>query len=222
MHYKSDLVWAVVLIGLAAASFFLGMKKSSLETEAQLKDKLEEIRLLENKNQQLSEELQSRGVFGYPQANIVSKLQDSVAMVLITLNGKDPIEDLRLKRKVIYDYSGIEAMAEEDQKGKLADLGTLKPHNPSAFDIPLTGEEVAIHLEYKSKRKQWHQYIRVKKTADGEIRSFWVITNQNSVVIDKHIDPGFPTNREGKVTLWKDSSVDYSELEMNSVFNPGN
>ena len=50
MKIKSDLVWAIVLIGLAAASFFLGMTQSGLETEAQLEQKMEEIRLLENKN----------------------------------------------------------------------------------------------------------------------------------------------------------------------------
>ncbi|MDX1762584.1 MAG: hypothetical protein R3218_10560, partial [Christiangramia sp.] len=160
MNQRSDLVWAVVLIGLAAASFFLGMKKSSLEAEAQLEEKVEKIKLLESKNHQLSEELRSRGVFSYPQANIVSKLQDSVAMVLITLNGKDPIEDLRLNRKIFYNYSEVDAMTEEDLKGKTSDLGTLKPHNPSAFDIQLTEGEIAIHLEYGSKRKLWHQYIR--------------------------------------------------------------
>lgn len=222
MKLKSDLVWAIVLIGLAAASFFLGMKKSSLETEAALEDKLEKINLLESKNQQLSEELRSRGVFSYPQANTISKLQDSAATVLITLNGKDPIEDLRLQRKVTYSYSKSQATAEKDSKGKTFDLGTLKPHNPSAFDISLTEEEVAIHLEYSSKRKKWHQYLRLKKTKDGKIKSFWVITNQNSVVIDKHIDPGFPTDPEGKVVLWKDQSLKYSELEMNSIFPPEN
>lgn len=222
MKLKSDLVWAIVLIGLAAASFFLGMKKSSLETEAALEDKLEKIRLLESKNQQLAEELRSRGIFSYPQANIISKLQDSVATVLITLNGKDPIEDLRLQRKMIYDYSQRPAMTEGDTRGKTFDLGTLKPHNPSAFEIPLSQEEVAIHLEYTSKRKQWHQYIRLKKTKNGKIKSFWVITNQNSVVIDKHIDPAFPTDLEEKVVLWKDQGLNYGDLEMNSIFPPEN
>ena len=222
MKLNSDFVWALVLIGLAAASFFLGIKKSSLETEDQLHEKLEEIRLLENKNQQLSEELRSRGIFSYPQANVVSKSQDSVATVLVTLNGKDPIEDLRLKRRIIYNYSESEATAEESSNGKISHLGTLKAHNPSAFDIPLTKDEVAIHLEYQSKNKQWYQFIRVKKTKEGKIKSFWVITNQNGVIIDKHIDSDFPTDMEGKVILWKETGVDYSGLEMTSIFDHNN
>ena len=220
MKIKSDLVWAIVLIGLAAASFFLGMTQSGLETEAQLEQKMEEIRLLENKNQQLSEELRSRGVFSYPQANIISKLQDSVAMVLITLNGKDPINDLRLTRNVIYNYSEAENIQDKAQQGKTSHLGTLRSHNPSAFDIPLDQDEVAILLEYEADKKEWHQHIRIKKTEEGKIKSFWVITNRNSVIIDKHIDPGFPTDPEGNVVLQKGQKIRYSDLELNSLFPP--
>lgn len=221
MKIKSDLVWAIILLALAAISFFLGMKKGSMGAEDQLEDKLEEIKILESQNQQLSDELSSRGVYSYPQANIMSKPLDSFAMALITLNGKDPIEDLKLRRNMVYNYSAVDA-SEAQPKGKLSDLGTLKSHNPSAFEIPLTENEVGIHFEYESNRKKWHQYIRIKRSDDGKIRSFWVLTNDNSVIIDKHIDPGFPTDEAGQVTIWKDQKVDYSDLEMNSIFRPGN
>lgn len=222
MKLKSDVVWAVVLVGLASAAFLLGTKKSSLDAEAELQEKLKEIRLLESKNQQLSEELQSRGIYSYPQANVVPKMPNSVAMVFITLNGKDPIEDLRLKRKVIYNYSKVRDTVDQSLSAKTSDLGTLKQHNPSAFEVQLKGEEVYIQLEYNSRNKYWNQYIWLKKSTDGKYRSFWIITNQNAVIIDKHIDPGFPTTSEDNLIISQDKKIDYSELELNSIFDPRN
>ena len=221
MKITSDIIWAVVLLVVAAASFLIGRKKESLKTEELLNEKLEEIKVLENKNQQLSEELTSRGIYSYPQANIISKKKDSVAMVLISLNGKDPIENLKLRRNVLADYSTALSSTPE-RKGKLTDLGTLKPHNPSAFDIPLEGEEIALQLDFESKKNKWKQYVWIKKSEDGKIKSFWVITNENSVVVDKHIDPGFPLDTEEKVVLSNGQSLDYSELKMNSIFPPNN
>lgn len=219
MKIKADLVWAVVLVGLAAASFLLGMKKSTLETEDELEETRREIRLLENKNQQLSEELMSRGIYSYPQANVVSDGQDSVAMVLITLNGKDPIQDLQLRREIIF-HNSLTSGFKDELSGKFTDLGTLKPHNPTALEIPITTKEVALQLNFESKSKEWQQYIWIKKNEVGNIKSFWVITNQNSVIIDKHMDPGFPTDNEGNIVLFKNEQIRYSELELNSIFNP--
>lgn len=219
MKINSDFVWALVLLVVSVASFFLGIKKENLKVEELLEERLEEIQVLEKKNQQLSEELASRGIYSYPQATIVSKMKDSVATVLISLNGKDPIYNLKLRRNVIFNYSAMETLKPE-KDGKLTDLGTLKPHNPSAFDIPIKEKEVALYLEFDSKKNQWHQYIWVKKGTDGKIVSFWIITNENSVVIDKHIDPGFPKDLKEKVVLWKDQKIDYSDLKMNSIFPP--
>ena len=217
MKINSDFVWAVILVALASASFFLGIRKGSLATENELEEKLKEIVVLENKNQQLSEELESRGVFSYPQATVVSKQQDSAAMVLITLNGKDPIQNLRLSRNIIYNYSEFNS-SEVASQGRLTNLGTLRPHNPAAFDIPLQEQEVALYLQFESDSKLWHQYIRIKKSKAGRIKSVWVITNQNSVIIDKHIDEDFPTDPEGKIVFWEDQIIVYSRLELNSLF----
>lgn len=220
---KSEVIWALLLIGTAAIFFFLGTRTARLEADEEskviMRERADKISALEEKIHQLSDELASRGIFSYPQANVVSKMQDSVAMVLITLNGKDHIENLKLKRKVIYDYSkGNSAKAVESEK--MYDLGILKPHNPAAFDIPLPQQEVALHITYESNRKKWQQYILIKKAQDGKIRSFWVITNQNSVVIDKHMDSGFPVDAQGMIRFWNGESVEYSDLELNSIFSP--
>lgn len=220
MKINSDFIWALVVLVVATASFFLGMKKESLKTEELFQEKMEEIKVLENKNQQLSEELTSRGIFSYPQATIIPQPGEDYATVLISLNGKDPINNLEVDRNIVYNYSSKEA-PDPGSKGKHYDLGNLKPHNPSAFELPLESGEVSLQLEYKSNRKIWHQYIWLRKTAENEVKSFWLITNENSVVIDKHIDPGFPTNSEGKVVLWKGESIHYSDLKMNSTFPPG-
>ena len=222
MKVNSDFIWAVVLLAVAAVSFFLGIKKGSIGAEDQLQDQLKEIRLLEDKNQQLSDELTSRGIYSYPQANIVSKVKDSVAMALITLNGKDAIENLKVRRNLFRNYSRIQSniATEAASSGKLTDLGILRQHNPSAFDVPITGKEVAIQLDFESGRNKWQQYIWIKKSGDGKIKTFWIITNGNSQIIDKHIDPDFPVNVDGKVVLWEDRSIDYSNLEMNSTFPP--
>jgi len=87
MKINSDLIWALALLAVAAASFFLGMKKENLKVEELLEERLAEIEILEKKNQQLSEELTSRGIYSYPQATVVSKLKAAVATVLISLNG---------------------------------------------------------------------------------------------------------------------------------------
>ncbi|WP_029033165.1 hypothetical protein [Salinimicrobium terrae] len=221
MKVNSDFVWAVILLIVAAASFFLGIKKENLKSEELLDEKLEEIRVLENKNQQLSEELISRGIYSYPQASIIPKMEDSVAMVLISLNGKDPIKNLRLRRNVFFNYSAMGSF-QPSQEGRLTDLGDLKPHNPSAFDIPLQGDEVALNLEYESKNDTWQQYIWIKKSGEGQIKLFWIITNESSVVIDKHVDPGFHLDSEEKVVPWDDQKINYSNIEMNSIFPPNN
>ena len=219
MKINSDLIWALALIAVAAASFFLGMTRENLKTEERLEEQLGKIEILEKKNQQLSEELTSRGIYSYPQATIVSKLNGAVATVLISLNGKDPIPNLKLRKNVIFNYSAKESLKPE-QGGILTDLGTLKPHNPSAFDIPLNEEEIALYLEFDSKLSEWHQYIWIRTGTNGKPASFWVITNENSVVIDKHLDPGFPTDEEEKMLLWKGQRLDYSDLKMNSIFPP--
>ena len=222
MKINSDFKWAVILLIVAVAAFFLGIHKGGLAAEDLLQEQLERIRILEDKNQQLSEELTSRGIFSYPQATIISKPKDSVAMALITLNGKDAIENLTLKRKIFQNYSLVQSSEASGfaSMEKSNDLGTLKAHNPSAFDIPLEEREVAVQLDYKTSKNRWHQYIWIKKSGNGKIKTFWIITNGDSQVIDKHIDPAFPVNAEGKVVLWEDSQVDYSEVEMNSTFPP--
>ena len=219
MKISSDLVWAVILVALATASYFLGVKRGSLSSEDLIEEQEKQIGILQKENQQLSKELESRGIFSYPQANVISKMEDSVALALITLNGKEPISDLKLRRKLIYNYSEVNSL-ENLEQGKITDLGTLRPHSPAAFEIPLTGKEIAMHLEYTSRQKKWHQYIWIRKSKGGKIHSFWVITNKNSVIIDKHIDQNFPTDPEGQVVLWKNEKIDYSNLEMSTIFPP--
>lgn len=217
MKINSDLIWTVILLGLTTLTFFLGMEKGSITAEDQLKNKLEEIKILEIKNEQLSEELKSRGVFSYPQANVVSGSKETTAMVLVTLNGKDPITNLKLRKNLIENYSEQEFRMFSGE-GNFIDLGTLKPHNPSAFPISLSNKELSVQLLYESDRKNWHQYMWLRKNTDGKLSSFWIITNENSVIIDKHIDPGFPTDTNGRIQISKERRLEYSELELNSIF----
>lgn len=219
MKIRSDFILTIILLIVVVASFFLGMKKGSMEAEELLEKKLEENTVLENKNQQLSEELISRGIYSYPQATIIPKMEDSVAMVLISLNGEEPIKDLKLRRAVFFNFSSM-GSSKPSPKGKLTDLGDLKPHSPSAFDIPLEGEEVSMQLEYSSKKDKWHQYIWIRRSEDDQIKSFWVITNESSVVIDKHIDTGFHSDTEEKVVPWEDQTLNYTDVKMNSIFPP--
>lgn len=216
MKIKSDFIWAVILIGLTSLSFSLGMKKASMTAEDRLEGKMQEIRLLEKKNEQLSDELKSRGIFSYPQANVVSKPREATVMVIITLNGKDPITNLRLRRNLLENYSEQEHL-QFSGEGTFTDLGTLKPHNPSAFPITISGNELAIKLSFEANHQKWHQYIWLKKQADGKLSSFWIITNKNSVIIDKHIDAGFPTDKNG-IRLSEEQRILYSDLELNSIF----
>lgn len=226
MKIKSDLTWAVLLIGTAAISFYLGTRTGTLETEGTLKREVEEstekITVLENKIDQLSEELRSRGIYSYPQANVVSEKNDDTATVVINLNGKDAIPDLEIERRLITDYSGnADGNFEElENKGKTTHIGTLSAHNPVAFDIEKFQEELAMDLIFKSERNSWHQYIRARKNEQGEIKTFWIITNGGSEVIDKHIDEGFPTDDEGNIILGKNKKMKYSDIKMNSVFQP--
>ncbi|WP_029038883.1 hypothetical protein [Salinimicrobium xinjiangense] len=217
MKINSDIIWAIILLGLTSITFLLGMKKGSMTAEDQLQDNLEEIRILQIKNEQLSEELKSRGVYSYPQANVFSKPQEATAMVLITLNGKDPIKNLSLRRKLVPNFSELEHLNFSVDEIS-TDLGTLKPHNPSAFPISLSENELAIQLLFETNRKKWFQYIWLKKQTGDKYSSFWIITNENSVIIDKHIDPDFPTDEEGRINLYKGKSITYPDLELNSIF----
>ena len=217
-------MWSIYLIGVAALFFYFGNKLAVSVTEEkytrQIEEKTEEVKVLERQNQQLSEELTSRGIFSYPQANIVSAESDTVTTVLITLNGQSPLQDLRVRRSLIYNYSDItveEAKNIVPQKTSNY-LGTLKTHNPAAFELPMKEKEVAINLVYETENNQWTQHIRVRKSAGNEPLTFWVLTNKNDEVIDKHVDSGFPKEDDGSLFLWKGKKVWYSKIEMNSSF----
>lgn len=225
MTIKSEVIWAILLIGTAAVSYYLGMNSGILETEENLKISLEQktetITTLENKIQQLSEELTSRGIYSYPQANVVSEDQNSNASILIHLNGREPVMNLEIERKQVIDYTNQpNKNFEHLGQSKKTSVGNLNAHNPVAFELDSFKEEIAIDLKFKSDANKWRQYIRTKKTPEGEIKTFWVITNGNSTVIDKHIDEGFPVDNNGKLVFAPDHMVKYSEIKMNSVFHP--
>lgn len=211
---------SILLLVLLGIAFYLGTLQGTFRAEdefrTRLEEKAEKIKILRQKNQQLSEELISRGIYSYPQANVVSKTKDSAATVVITLNGKEEIEELEIERNIIANPGEKDGSKFESSTY----FGTLKAHNPAAFNFPMKQNEAGIRLSFKSNDKQWKQYIKVRKTAAGEIKSFWIITNGDSQVIDKHIDEGFPVGEDGKVLLWDDIEVDYSEIRMNSTF-PG-
>lgn len=224
MKIKSEIIWSVMLLLTAGVFFYLGNKTGTLETEEDFSStmdlKTEKITALERKIQQMSEELTSRGIYSYPQANLVSDKNDASATVLINLNGRDAIKDLEIVRKIKRDYSNHPEgkLQERGFKTTSSNIGDLNAHNPVTFEIQNFQNELAIDLKFKSQRNQWQQYILARKT-NGKIKTFWVITNGDSQVIDKHIDEGFPTDKDGKVTLWDDREVKYSDLRMNSVFD---
>ena len=225
MKIKSDVIWALLLIVIATISFYLGIQTGNFETEKALditiQQKEEQISGLEQKIHQLSEELTSRGIFSYPQATVMPGKNNSAASVLINLNGKDAIKNLEIERRLIKDYTdtGI-SPSDFPRRGTKTSIGTLNAHNPVAFEIGSFKSEMAVDLIYRSQGKKWHQYIRARKTPSGELKTFWVITNDESEVIDKHIDEGFPVNEEGEFTLGANRDLKYSDIRMNSIFHP--
>lgn len=225
MKIKSEIIWAILLIGTAAISFYMGSRKGESESKKALRtnieQKAEKITILENKNQQLSEKLISRGIYNYPQASAVSNEENSLLMVLITLNGNDALQNLELRRKIIPNYSNVSTEELAKYKGTdiVSDLGTLKAHQPAALNVPLTSEEIAINLIYRTQDQRWQQHMRFKQAPNGKVRSFWVITNGDSQVIDKHIDEGFPLDSEGNIVFSKDRRIQYSDIRMNSEFS---
>lgn len=226
MSLKTEITWAALLLGTAALSFYLGIKAGTWETEENIKERVEEkakkIKALENKIQQLSEELTSRGIFSYPQASVVSKKGGATATVLVNLNGREPIEDLEIERQIRSDdfREPEEISGNSRQSGRKTSIGTLTAHNPVAFELENFKNKIAIDLTYKSQRNQWRQYLIAKRSPEGGIKTFWVITNKDSEVIDKHIDDGFPVDSNGDVVLGENKKIKYSEIKMNSIFNP--
>lgn len=225
MKLNSDIMWSFYLTGTAILFFCFGNFLGSSQTEKDLAQKMEEkdqkIKLLNQENQQLSEELTSRGILSYPQAGIISGNQEENLSLLIMLNGQKPITNLIVKRKVIPSYS---QMSQEEVKNAIPEknsgnLGVLKPHTPASINIPMKEEEVAVIFNFKSGKKEWSQHLRAKRDPSGKIAAFWVITNGNKVVIDKHIDKNFPLEPDGSILFWKDKKVNYSEIEMNSTLD---
>lgn len=225
MKVKSEIILAILLMATAVISIYLGFRTGALNSKEdlriQIEEKTEKIKVLEDKIQQLSQELTSRGIYSYPQASLVPEKGGTAAKVLITLNGREEIKDLEIERRINFDYlnNAGESLEATANKGKTVFLGTLTAHNPVAFEIENFQKDLAIDLKFKSGRDQWHQYIRTSKTPDG-IKSFWVITNRDSEVIDKHIDPGFPTDVSGSVEFTGNRKVRYADIAMNSIFRP--
>ena len=224
MKIKSDVIWAFLLIATAAISIYLGTKAGSLETEKNLKAAIEEkekrIEILENKIEQLSEELTSRGIFSYPQASLITENGKAGIEVLISLNGRDQIKDLELKR-IIYKELSFEIFSKEPKKnGRTVRIGDLNSHNPVTFELENFTEALGINLIFRSGQNQWHQFMVAKKTSGGEIKTFWVLTNQNFEVIDKHVDEGFPVDENGLLRLNSELSINYSAIRMNAQIGP--
>ena len=226
MKLKSDIIWAAVLISTAVLFFYLGTNSGTLSsekyTEGKNKEQAEKIAVLENKIQQLSEELKSRGIYSHPQANVFMEKGSSATKVLIILNGKDAIPNLQIDRKLLIDSSDDDTGNFEELAGKAktTHIDVLTAHNPVAFEIDGFKNKIALDLSFKSEDNQWHQYLIGRKTGKGEIKTFWVLTNQDSEVIDKHVDPGFPKDIEGNLLLGKKKKVKYAHIQMNSIFQP--
>lgn len=226
MKVRSDFVWAVLLLGTAVISFFLGARKGRLDTGENFRDRIgeetEKISVLENKVQQLSEELISRGIYSYPQANVISEKDDTTATVVVVLNGRESIPNLKIERKPTENFSAenTDTVVQTVRKRTISNIGNLTAHNPVAFELGTSRDNIDVNLKFISGRNVWHQYIRARKTPDGELKNFWVITNKESEVIDKHIDKGFPLDENGSLVFDPGRTVKYSEVRMNSVFLP--
>ncbi|MEG9326470.1 hypothetical protein V6B16_00845 [Salinimicrobium catena] len=224
MKFNSDLLWSFYLIAAAVLFFsfgnFIGSSQTEKELSRQLKRSEEKIQILNRENQQLSEQLTSRGIYSYPQAGIISSEEEDQVTLLLMLNGQKALKDLVVKRSMLPGYSLLKGSEAKETmlSQKITYLGSLKPHTPAAFEMPLKQKEAAIEFIFKSGKKQWKQILRVRQNDKGEIFSFWVITNGNDLVIDKHVDKGFPIEKDGGILLWEDRKVRYSEIEMNSVF----
>lgn len=222
MKMNSDFMWSMYLIGTATLFFYfgslIGKARTNEDLDQEIQNKEEKIQVLERENLQLSEQLTSRGIFSYPRAGIIEP-ENNIAL-LIMLHGQKPLKDLEVRREIILNYSQIPGKDEEfsAKKGKPTYLGSLKPHTPASLEVSIEEKEAAIALNFKSHRNQWNQYIRIQKTPSGKAVTFWIITNENNVVIDKHIDEDFPLEEDGSILLWKDKKVEYSEIEMNSTF----
>ncbi|MCY2685936.1 hypothetical protein [Salinimicrobium sp. TH3] len=220
MKVKSEIIWAILLIGSATLAFYLGSRTERIEMEDDVlsivKEKSDTIRALKIKIGQLSEELTSRGIYSYPQAHIV-KEDDSSSVVLITLNGKETIPDLEIEKMITYENGENDKVNE--RKELTTNIGNLTPHNPVAFEIKEFKKSIKIILEFKSGKKQWHQCIIAKKTSQGEIKTFWVLTTEDSMVIDKHVDQGFPTDDEGYLVMGPNKKMKFAEIEFQSIFH---
>jgi len=224
MKLNSDFMWSVYLIGTAILFFYFGSLIGSSQTEQNLSRQMEEseekINILNRENRQLSQQLTSRGIYSYPQAGIITGEQDDHLTLLIMLNGQEALKDLVVKRNIIPNYSQLTASEAEKvtPTTRSAYLGSLKPHTPAGFQMSLKQKEAAIEFHFESGKSKWKQIIRSKKSPAGNILSFWVITNGNDLVIDKHIDEGFPVEEDGSILLWEDKKVRYAEIAMNSPF----
>lgn len=224
MKFNSDLMWSLYLITAAILFFFFGNYIGSSQTEKELIRRLqtneERIQILNRENEQLSKQLTSRGIYSYPQAGIISAEKEDQITLLLMLNGQKALKDLVVKRSMLASYSLLKSSEARDAlpSQKITYLGSLKPHTPASFEMPLKQREAAIEFIFKSGKNQWKQILRVRKNEKGKILSFWVITNGDDLVIDKHVDKGFPTEEDGSILLWEDRKVRYSEIEMNSVF----
>lgn len=225
MKINSDFMWSIYLILIAAIFFYFGNVLAVSETEEKfsrvLDENTEKLKLLEKQNLELSDKLTSKGILSYPQANILSTENDTITTILITLNGSTPLEDLKVNRSYIYNYSKVEHkdLPQMEVHKKTTFLGTLKTHTPAGFEIKMKEEEVAIDLVYQTGENTWNQHMRIKRDSNNELMAFWILTNKNNEVIDKHVDKGFPAEDDGSILLYKNKSVFYSDIKMNSSFS---
>ncbi|MGX7666652.1 hypothetical protein [Flavobacterium pedocola] len=217
-------ILAIVCTVAAMVFSYLAAKKDGQETEDKLKqtitDQTKEIKTLNSKNIELAEKIikqtnQITGEGSYPIATLGGGQDNgNQTQIVIGLKGEFAIPNLTAKFVVIPNYSEVDGMDFRIPGFGIdpINFGTLRPFEMQSILVETKTEETVVIIYFKSDNNSWTESIRIKKNDEGR-HSICLSQDNEGQYVFKKIDPNFPKTDNGDIILWKNNSINISELQ---------
>ena len=133
--------------------------------------------------------------------------------LIILLDGEYAIPNLTIQVAVVPNYSktnGMDIKTIADIQ-PIIPLGTLRPYELKSYFVSTVSNETFINVLLKSDNENWYEQVRIIKNNKGRFLFYTSFDKENNVFTNR-IDPDFPTNKEGKYTIWSNESKSRQEL----------
>lgn len=202
---------------------YLAAKQDGQETEDNLSQTIteqsSEIKRLSSQNIELSNIIfkntqQITGNGSYPIVNIGGGQDNgNKTQIIVGLIGEFALPNVTARIVVIPDYSNVSGL---DLRvlgigNETINIGTLRKSEFKSFLIETKTKETAVTIFFNSDNNSWTETIRIYKTKNSRKTMFYIQDSKGNY-LQKKVDPNFPTNENGEIVIWNNTSIKINEL----------